>query len=127
MQISGKEFPFPALLFLADKDNLSVFILPSSRRPNQNTRLYEAPFWNVSKAGRICLPTGARNSFHTMEEWEEIFYRSAFSHSGGAAFKIGTVEKIFPKLVKDKKAKFPVKNCFLHKFKVGDLLKGKDQ
>ena len=124
MAISGKEFPFPALLFLADKDTLSVFVLPSSRRPNQNTKLYEAPFWNVSKGGRICLPTGARNSFHTMEEWEEIFYRSAFSHSGGASFKSGTVEKIFPQLVKDKKSKFPVKNCFKKSFTVGDLLKG---
>ena len=124
MALSGKEFPYPTLLFLADKDTLSVFVLPSSRRPNKDTRLYEAPFWNVSKGGRICLPTGARNSFHTMEEWEDIFYKSAFSHSGGASFKVGTVEKIFPKLVKDKKAKFPVKNCFLHKFTVGDLLEG---
>lgn len=125
MQISGKEFPFPALLFLADKENLSVFLLRSSRRPDMKTALYEAPFWNVSKAGRICLPTGARNTFHTMEEWEDIFYKSAFSHSGGASFKTGTVETIFPQLVKEKNAKFPVKNCFRHKFTVGDLLERK--
>ena len=122
MKISGKEFPFPALLFLAEKENLSVFLLASSRRPDMTTILYEAPFWNVSKAGRICLPTGARNTFHTMEEWEDIFFKSAFSHAGGASFKVGTVETIFPHLVKEKYAKFPVKNCFRHKFKVGDLL-----
>lgn len=124
MKISGKEFPFPALLFLAKQKQLYVYVLSSSRRPTQKSNLYEAPFWNVSKAGSVCLPIGAREKDHTPEEWEEIFYRSAFSHSGGASFKTGTVEKIFPKLVKDKKAKFPVKNCFKKSLTIGDLLKG---
>lgn len=125
MKISGKEFPFPALLFLAIKDNLYVYLLASSRRPKRNTTLYQAPFWNVSEAGYICLPTGARNKSHSPEEWEEIFFRSAFSHAGTARFKVGTVESLFPKLVRSKTSVFPVKNCFRHKFKVGDLLERK--
>ena len=124
MAISGKEFPFPALLFQAKQKQLYVYVLPSSRRPTQKSKLYEAPFWNVGKAGSVCLPVGAREKDHTPEEWEEIFYKSAFSHSGGASFKVGNVEKIFPQLVKDKKAKFPVKNCFKKSLTVGDLLKG---
>jgi PRTRC genetic system protein B len=127
MKISGKEFPFPALLFHARKNHLCVYVLGSSRRPTVETVLYQAPFWNVSANGTVCLPTLARDKSHTPEEWEEIFFRSAFSHAGGAAFKDGTVETIFPHLVKEKYAKFPVKNCFRHKFKVGDLLERKKQ
>ena len=127
MKISGKEFPFPALLFHARKNHLCVYVLGSSRRPTVETVLYQAPFWNVSATGTVCLPTLARNKSHTPEEWEEIFFRSAFSHAGGAAFKEGSVETIFPHLVKEKYAKFPVKNCFRLKLKVGDLLQRKSK
>lgn len=100
MKISGKKFPFPPLLFYARKRTLHVFVLKTSRRPTMETKLWQAPFWNISESGKVCLPLNAREKMYSVEEWENLFFNSAFSHPGGAGFKEGTVETIFPGIVK---------------------------
>ena len=64
------------------------------------TKLWQAPFWNISESGKVCLPLNAREKMYSVEEWENLFFNSAFSHPGGAGFKEGTVETIFPGIVK---------------------------
>lgn len=107
MKISGMMFPFPALLFYARKGNLNVYCLKTSRRPTEKTKLWEAPFWNMNSAGKVCLPMVSRDRTCSIDEWENIFYNSAFSHAWGAKLKKGKIENIFPKLVK-KDAVFPL-------------------
>ena len=104
---SGKVFPYPGLIFLARRETLSVYAV-KSRRPEAGTKLYHAPFWNISDSGAICLPSGERKK-HTPEEWEAIFYNSAFSHAGTSAANISRTPfvELVVLLIRSKAEKFP--------------------
>src|SRR5271157_2260876 len=52
--ISGKFFPHPALLFVVRDGVLFVRALPNNRRPDPNTRLAAAPYWNIDSNGAVC-------------------------------------------------------------------------
>lgn len=106
MRCSGKKFPYPGLVFLARKNTLRVFAVKS--RPNLKTPLYHAPLWNISN-GAVCLPWGVRNDeSHSIDEWEKIFFTSAFSHPG-LTDKVSRTryEKLVPALIRSKARKFP--------------------
>ena len=105
---SGKVFPYPGLVFLARRDQLAVYAV-KARRPEAGTKLYHAPFWNISEHGQICLPSSARNRQHTPEEWENIFYNSAFSHAGTSPANISRTPfaKLVAALIRSKAEKFP--------------------
>lgn len=105
---SGKVFPYPGLVFLARGETLSVYAV-KSRRPQAGTKLYHAPFWNISDRGSICLPSGARNQLHSPGEWENIFYNSAFSHAGTSAANISRTPfaELVAALIRGKAEKFP--------------------
>ena len=49
--ISGKVFPHPALLFVVRNGVLFVRALPNNRRPESDTRLAAAPYWNIDSNG----------------------------------------------------------------------------
>lgn len=76
----------PPMLWLASKNNLSVFALGTDRRPTENTPLYYAPFFNIYKKGNVCMGTvniDIKNSASVEEftdAWEDYFFNSYFSH-----------------------------------------------
>jgi PRTRC genetic system protein B len=76
----------PALLWVADRNRISVFALKNDRRPTEKTVLYHAPFFNVSSNGAVCMGTVDINIKKTssLEEfttsWENYFFNSYFSH-----------------------------------------------
>ena len=49
--ISGKLFPHPALLLVVRNGVLFVRALPHNRRPESDTRLSAAPYWNIDSNG----------------------------------------------------------------------------
>ena len=55
--ISGKFFPHPALLFVVRNGVLFVRALPNNRRPDPDTRLAAAPYWNIDSNGAVCAGT----------------------------------------------------------------------
>ena len=55
--ISGKLFPHPALLFVVRNGVLFVRALPNNRRPDPDTRLAAAPYWNIDSNGAVCAGT----------------------------------------------------------------------
>lgn len=121
---NGKIFPYPGLVFLTRKEQLLVYAVKS--RPNVASRLYHAPFWNISIEGKVCLPNDARGEAHTLEEWENIFYMSAFSHPGTSTRICRTeLTKLVPSLIKSKAAKFPSAELIPDDITVRDLLEGK--
>ncbi len=76
----------PALLWIASKEKLHIYALKSDRKPNENTPLYHAPFFNVYANGNVCMGTvdvNIKNSA-SLEEfitaWEAYFFNSYFSH-----------------------------------------------
>lgn len=77
----------PPMLWLANKNSLTVFALANDRRPTEKTPLYYAPFFNIYEKGNVCMGTVSidiKNSASVEEfiqAWEHYFFNSYFSHS----------------------------------------------
>jgi PRTRC genetic system protein B len=85
--ISGRVFPHPALLFVAQARALWVRALAEDKRPTANSILSVAPYWNTSENGSVCLGNMQEPDtvgVHAIEQWERGFFESAFSHANGA-------------------------------------------
>jgi PRTRC genetic system protein B len=77
--------PVPAMLWLAKNDHLSVFALKSNTI-NNKTKLYVAPFPNVSGSGSVCWGSGkwpkdVQYYEDFIEKVEYGFWNSKFSHN----------------------------------------------
>jgi PRTRC genetic system protein B len=85
--ISGKVFPHPALLFVVRNGVLFVRALPNSRRPDPDTRLAAAPYWNIDSNGAVCAGTmriPKAVTVASISAWQQAFFQSEFTHPGGA-------------------------------------------
>jgi PRTRC genetic system protein B len=86
LEIPNGTAEVPAMLWFADKENLSVFALANDKRPTEKTALHYAPFFNVYEDGNVCMGTvdvNIKNSASVEEftkAWEEYFFNSYFSH-----------------------------------------------
>ena len=82
-QLSGKRFPQPPLVFRARKRLLEVRALLRDERPNLQTVLYRAPYWNVNDRGDVCLGTARvppEASVDSLPRWESAVFESEFTH-----------------------------------------------
>jgi PRTRC genetic system protein B len=85
--ISGKLFPHPALLFVVRNGVLFVRALPNNRRPDPDTNLAAAPYWNIDANGAVCAGTMRIPKSVTVAStsaWQQAFFQSEFTHPGGA-------------------------------------------
>lgn len=85
--ISGKLFPHPALFFVVRHGLLHVRALAVSRRPEAQTKLAAAPYWNIDNDGRVCTGTmrvPRSVSISSIPAWQQAFFQSEFTHPGGA-------------------------------------------
>jgi len=113
----------PALLFcLTQGSNLSVYALDvADKRPDEGSKLYIAPYWNVYSNGSICMGTanvsGGGTVAKRIKAAEAVFFGSAFSHHIGAGnlvnTKDGGLEKLWKGLVGTDKP-FPTKVLVLY-------------
>jgi PRTRC genetic system protein B len=76
----------PPLVWCANKQGMKIFALETDQRPNVDTPLFHAPFFNVYESGSVCMGTVDVNikSSASLEEftkkWEQYFFNSYFSH-----------------------------------------------
>jgi PRTRC genetic system protein B len=56
-KLNGKAIPQPPLLMLTEGSTLYVYALAENKRPDVNTRLYKAPYWNMFENGQMCMGT----------------------------------------------------------------------
>lgn len=85
---SGKLLPHPALLFVVRNGVLFVRALPENRRPDRETRLAAAPYWNIDNNGAVCagtMRTPKSLAVDSIAAWQQAFFQSEFTHPGGAA------------------------------------------
>src|SRR5271165_6053381 len=109
--ISGKLFPHPALLFVVRNQALFVRAFPKNRRPDPDTKLAAAPYWNIDSNGAVCAGTMRAPKSLTVASipaWQQAFFQSEFTHPGGAGrltkrkggtaalWKSLTGKKVFP-------------------------------
>jgi len=81
--LTGKKYPQPALLCDVQGGALTIFALKDTSRPTADSRLYRAPYWNVSDNGTVCLGSTRvpqSLSIDTLKDWEASFFSSEFTH-----------------------------------------------
>ena len=83
-ELNGRIFPQPPLVWRVDSGDLIIRALTENKRPQPDTKLAVAPFWNLSDSGRVCTgsmrrPDGAAVS--SIAGWERGYYESAFTHA----------------------------------------------
>lgn len=84
--LNGKLLPVPALVWRLVGGELHVRALWASARPQADTRLYIAPFWNTSERGLVCQGTMARpeqSSVAQLDKWVDAYFGSEFTHEYG--------------------------------------------
>jgi len=82
--LNGMQFSKPPLVWRVRHGGLSIRALAENKRPNAETRLAVAPFWNLSDDGSVCLGSmrcPESSSVASIEGWEKGFYESAFTHA----------------------------------------------
>ena len=85
--LNGNVYPHPPLVFMIHGHELFVRALAENRRPNSDTRLRNAPYWNTDAQGRVCL--GSMRvpedvTANTIAAWEAAYFTSEFTHPSGA-------------------------------------------
>ena len=85
-KLNGELYPHPPLIFKAARNHLWVRALKQDRRPDGETRLHRAPYWNCYDNGAVC--TGSmgipeERSTKVIDQWADVFFASEFTHVGG--------------------------------------------
>jgi PRTRC genetic system protein B len=82
---SGKAH-VPAMVWKATKEQLYVYAIKEKRRPDEQTKLFDAPYFNLHEDGMVCMGT-VQVEFEEdccledfIERWEQYFWNSKFSH-----------------------------------------------
>ncbi len=86
-QVNGRTCPHPALVWKVRNGALYLRALAKPERPDANTKLMVAPYWNTDAwAGRICggdMPRPDETNLNNMDQWERGFFVSRFTHPSG--------------------------------------------
>ncbi len=87
-EISGRQFPQPALVFKVAGRELWVRAFAENRRPVAGTVLKTAPYWNcTAESGHVCQGTmrspESGTSLDSIQTWEKAFFQSQFTHASG--------------------------------------------
>jgi len=111
--LSGKTFPQPPLIWCTQDGGLWVRALKENKRPDPDTKLCFAPYWNLSESGDVCLGSMKAPGIATISaisQWEKGFYESAFTHGnvGRIVRHPGGFEGLWRELVEQET--FPVEN-----------------
>lgn len=111
-ELSGCIFAQPPLVWKVTNGELLLRALTANKRPDGETKLAVAPFWNLSDDGRVCTGTMRRPdsaSVASIAAWERGFYESAFTHAnvGRLTRHEGGFEALWMELV-GKRQRFPL-------------------
>jgi PRTRC genetic system protein B len=82
--LNGREVLQPPMLFWADARGLRAFALARNSRPQLNTRLYQAPFFNTNGWGMMCQGSVKFPRLitpQTLPEFEAAFFDTFFTHA----------------------------------------------
>jgi len=83
IQVETAIVSHPGLVFGVCGSDWYVFAIKGKRRPTPKTPLFQAPYFNVWKTGKICQGTvnvPSNNDTDSLEAWNHAFFDSKFSH-----------------------------------------------
>jgi len=87
-ELDGQRFPQPRLLFIAKGQQLFVYALRGTTRPEADTPLCAAPYYNIFGNHQVCTGNMVRPAEVTpaqTTEHSEGFFRSNFTHLSGGS------------------------------------------
>ncbi|XDZ54187.1 PRTRC system protein B [Flavobacterium tructae] len=126
--ITNGEVFVPPLLWKATKNTLYIYAMNTNKDLNEQTQLYNAPFFNLYKDGKVCMGTVSVNikANCNLEEfikfWEQYFFNSYFSHLIGDTSPVkGNIIQLWQNLVNTKK-QFPMKSLLKNGLTIKNLL-----
>lgn len=126
--ISGKVLPQPALVWKIVGQSIYVQALGGDERPDEDTPLYTAPYWNTNPDGRVCLGSMKRPgsvAVNTLRQWEEGYFGSLFTgQNGGGDLVEGGLVKLWTELAEKPRSAFPVDRLILARQTLGEWVKG---
>ncbi len=121
-------YSLPAMIWKADREQLSVYALKDSDKPKLSSQLFHAPFFNVHDSGNVCMGTVDIDiDRHTrlesfISQWEDYFFASKFSHTLGTSAPIkGNIIQLWESLC-DNRKKFPVSCLKKHRLTLKNLI-----
>jgi PRTRC genetic system protein B len=88
VQLSGKKFPQPTLIFRVQGGSMDVRAVAINERPTSDTLLYRAPYWNVNDSGDVCLGSTKvprEATIDSLSRWEKAFFESEFTHPNASS------------------------------------------
>ncbi|HEV3278072.1 MAG TPA: PRTRC system protein B [Terriglobia bacterium] len=87
-RLNGRMYPHPPLVFKVCRHELFVRALEHDVRPDANTPLKTAPYWNTEGSrGLVCAGTmriPQEVTADSISQWETAFFSSSFTHPSGA-------------------------------------------
>lgn len=121
--------PLPGLVWMQMENSLFLWAFKGQERPNQDTKLFQAPLFNVWGRGQVCWGSSARVSNDQVGDpkaWEKAFFESAFSHPNFTEKNRLTRRtdpvKFWQRMLKTPMETFPETELVALDLKVGDLL-----
>lgn len=121
--------PHPGLVFAVVKGSWYVFALASSARPQLDTTLHYAPYFNVYDDGGICAGSAAKPkgiAAGAIPQWESAFFESEFTHINGDTKKASHPRgeyALWKELLDGKYPKFPVEYLVPQEITIAGLMK----
>lgn len=118
--------PVPGLVWMRYRDALYVFAVRGAKRPQYDTKLLQAPFFNVYDSGRVCEGTAIRPGDDAPNiAWENAFFQSRFTHSN-VHEKDGLIKgqdpyEFWAEMLRKPADKFPEKRLVERNITVGSL------
>jgi len=119
--------PHPALVFAVTASGWYVWALRESQRPDEDTALFVAPFFNVWSGGRVCqgsvaLPESLSHS--SIASIERAFFESRFTHPnvhtrGGLTSFRGGPYALWKSLLSGKRRAFPTQSLVASELTLG--------
>jgi PRTRC genetic system protein B len=119
----------PPLVWIATASDLHLYALKTDSRPTGDTPLFYAPFFNIHPGGMVCMGTvdididEDCNLVDFMNQWEEYFWASYFTHSiGGAVAITGNIVSLWQELTRDPQKPFPLEVLKKNGKTINDLI-----
>lgn len=121
-------YSVPAMIWKADREELSIYALKQSDKPSLSTQLFHAPFFNIHDGGNVCMGTvdieidrdTRLESF--IKQWEDYFFGSKFSHTLGVRAPVkGNIIQLWESLY-DNRKKFPTGSLQKHQLTINKLI-----
>ena len=86
-KLNGLVFPHPALIFKVAGKDLFVRAMATVSRPEADTPLKTAPYWNTDRLGQVCagsMRVPESSDTASMPAWQDAYFQSQFTHAAGA-------------------------------------------